>query len=105
MNGSSGTEPPSSASLRETVWSILMRNTGTKLSSAVIDQTVNQLMHLMPERNLPTVQQMEEMIDLAYKLGWKDRGQSIFRTTAPTVTIKPNPDGSWTFLYDGNPRP
>lgn len=53
---------------------------------------------------LPTLEQMEQLIGMAYKLGWRDRAQAIFRTTAPTVTIKPNPDGSWTFLYDGKPR-
>ena len=89
---------------RETIASILMRNAGMKLSAAEIDKVVNQLMYLVPD--LPTLEQMQELINLAYGLGWKDRAHAIWNTTPPTVTVLPNQaDGSWTFLYDGKPRP
>lgn len=54
---------------------------------------------------LPTLEQMQELINLAYGLGWKDRQSAIWNTTPPTVTIVPRPDGTWLFLYDGKPRP
>ena len=57
---------------------------------------------------LPTLEQVETMIALAYRLGWQDReDQTVLqrKLQPPVVTILPNPDGSWTFLYDGKPRP
>lgn len=76
-----------------------------KLSSAMIDQTVNQLMYLVPEpEELPTIDQMQELINLAYKLGWQDRGQAVWRTEPPTVTLDYQPGVRTTFLYDGKPR-
>jgi hypothetical protein len=63
-------------------------------------------MYLLPKpEELPTLDQMETLISMAYRLGWKDRGLSVWPKRPPTVTIQPNPDGSWTFLYDGKPRP
>jgi hypothetical protein len=88
---------PNTPSTRRTVLSILRRNQGS-LSAAT-----DQLMYLIQD-DRPTLEQMEALIGMAYKLGWKDRSQSIFRKAPPTLTIRPSPDGSWTFLYDGKPR-
>lgn len=52
----------------------------------------------------PTLAQMQELLNLAYQLGWRD-GQANLGQQPPTMTILPNPDNSWTFLYDGKPRP
>lgn len=60
---------------------------------------------IMALNELPTLEQMQELINLAYGLGWKDRRYAIWNTTPPTVTIVPRPDGTWLFLYDGKPRP
>lgn len=92
--------------IRELLRGILLRNTGMQLSAAVIDQTVNQMMYVIPTpQEPPTLEQMQELINLAYGLGWKDRRYAIWNTTPPTVTIAPRPDGTWLFLYDGKPRP
>lgn len=56
----------------------------------------------------PTLEQMQELLNLAYQLGWKDReNMSPVRRTLipPTVTILLGSNGDWTFLYDGQPRP
>lgn len=61
-----------------------------------------------PTPELPTLEQMETLLSLAYRLGWQDRERLTVlqrKLPPPVVTIQPNPDGSWTFLYDGKPRP
>lgn len=84
----------------ETVTSIVRRSPNDPQAIAA------QLMYLLPTpEELPTLDQMQTLISLAYRLGWKDRGQSLFRKTAPHVSILRNSDGGWTFLYDGQPRP
>lgn len=68
--------------------------------------TIRQIMSLIPEpQELPTSDQMQEMINLAYGLGWRDRGQAVWRTEPPTVTMDYRPGEGTTFLYDGKPRP
>ena len=60
-----------------------------------------------PTPDLPTLGQVQEMINLAYRLGWQDRESLTVlqrKLPPPTVTILQNPNGSWTFLYDGKPR-
>lgn len=100
MNGNAGT-PQTPEQLRETIRSIVERNRTTDP-----EVTVRQLMYVIPEpQELPTLEQMQELINLAYGLGWKDRRYAIWNTTPPTVTIAPRPDGTWLFLYDGKPRP
>lgn len=105
MNESSGTEQPSSDSLRETVLSIVGRHlpTAPKTAQAI----VNQLMYLMPEpQELPSWEQMQETINLAYGLGWRDRDQAVWKLgPPPTVTIEHTPGKGIVFLYDGKPRP
>lgn len=109
MNESSGTEQPSSDSLRETVLSIVGRHlpTAPKTAQAI----VNQLMYVIPETPVPvpittdTPDQMQEMINLAYQLGWKDRDQAVWPKDPPTVTLQYEPGVRTTFLYDGKPRP
>lgn len=61
-----------------------------------------------PTQEPPTLEQMEALLSLAYRLGWRDReSQTVLgrKLPPPVLTITPNPDGSWTFLYDGKPRP
>lgn len=104
MSESSGTEQPSSASLRETIESIVQRHLPTAPKTA--RSLISQLMYLIPEpQELPTIGQMQEMINLSYQLGWKDRDQAIWPKDPPTVTLQYEPGKRTTFLYDGKPRP
>lgn len=57
---------------------------------------------------LPTLDQMQALLSLVYRLGWQDREQLTVlqrKLPPPVMTIRPEADGSWTFLYDGKPRP
>lgn len=85
--------------IRQTIVDLI--NSGPTTGRA--PEIADQIMSLIPSQ--PTLEQMQEMINLAYGLGWKDRQYAIWNTTPPTVTILPRPDGSWLFLYDGKPRP
>ena len=85
--------------IRQTIVDLINAEPTTGRSGEVADQILN----LFPD--LPTLDQMQELINLAYALGWKDRRYAIWNTTPPTVTIAPRPDGTWLFLYDGKPRP
>lgn len=72
-------------------------------------EVASQILQLFPDpQEQPTLDQMEALISLAYRLGWQDREQLTVlqrKLPPPVVTILPKPDGSWLFLYDGKPRP
>jgi hypothetical protein len=87
--------------IREMIRDLIDAEPTTGRSGEIADQ----IMSLFTSHELPTLEQMQELINLAYGLGWKDRKYAIWNTTPPTVTIAPRPDGTWLFLYDGKPRP
>lgn len=94
--------PRTRREMQEAVTAIVQRNSNDPRAIAA------QMMYLLPTEELPTLDQVQELINLAYGLGWKDREASLVAEPLkqpPTVTMDYRPGVGTTFLYDGKPRP
>lgn len=91
---------PGTKSTRERIRDLIDALPTTGRSGELADQ----ILSLMPQ-SLPTWDQTQELINLAYQLGWTDRQNLPEDVLRPTVTIQHTPGKGITFLYDGKPRP
>lgn len=95
---------PGTQSIREQIRDLIDAEPTTGRSGEVADQ----ILSLIRESELPTLDQMQDLINMAYQLGWRDREVAIVSQPLkqpPTVTLIYEPGEGTTFLYDGKPRP